>query len=48
MPQEDDEASQVDETEVVLGLVLVALGDPAEAEQPGEQALDLPAALVAA
>jgi len=46
--QQDHDASEVQEAEVVLDPVLVAHRDSAELCEPGEQALDLPAPPVAA
>lgn len=48
MPQQDAEASEADEAEEVLGVAIPAVGDAAVVEEPGEQALDLPAPPVAA
>ena len=47
MPQEDTDASEVDEAEEVLGVALIAGDQPAVVLEPGEQPFDLPAALVA-
>ncbi len=45
MPSEQDEdAAEVDEAEVVERVALVARGQAAEVAQPGEESLDLPAA----
>ena len=47
MPQENDEAAELEHTEEV-GLVIFPAGDqPAEIVEPGEEALDFPAAAVA-
>jgi hypothetical protein len=46
MPQQDNEASELHEAEVVFSDAFVASGDPAEAQKPGEEAFDLPASLV--
>jgi hypothetical protein len=48
MPQQDADASEVNEAEEVPWVSLVARDEAAEVVQPREQALDLPAALVAA
>jgi hypothetical protein len=48
MPEQDTEASELDEAEEVLRVSLPSIGEPAVAEQPSKQALDLPAAHVAA
>ncbi len=46
--EEQNEAAEVDEAEEVFGVALVADGDAAEALEPREEALHLPAALVSA
>ena len=46
-PKQDRDASEVDEAEVVLGLLLVTGDEAPEAHQPGEEALDVPAPSVA-
>ena len=48
MAQQDANASEVDEAEEVLGVVFPAGGEAAVAEEPREEALDLPAPIVAA
>lgn len=47
MPQQDDEASEVNEAEEVLGLPLPASHDASELLEPSEDSLDLPSPLVA-
>lgn len=46
MPQQQDEAAQVYEAQEVFGFVFVARRDSSKAQQPCEEALDLPPALV--
>lgn len=48
MPQQDADASELEEAEEVLGVSLVPSNQAAEVLKPGEQALDLPASAVAA
>src|SRR5512134_3624167 len=48
MPQQDADASELEEAEEVLGVSLVAGDESAEVLEPGEEALDLPAPAVAA
>jgi len=48
MPEKDDRASKVKESEIVLGAVFVADDQPAEVVQPGKEAFDLPSFAVAA
>ncbi len=47
MPQQDAEASEVDEAEEVLGVPLPTRDEPAVVVEPREQSFDQPAALVA-
>jgi len=47
LAQQDGHAGQLDKGEEVASVVLVAGYDPPEAEHPGEEALDVPAAPVA-
>jgi hypothetical protein len=47
MPQQDADASELDEAEEVLGVAVPAIRDAAIVEEPGEEALDLPAPDVA-
>jgi len=47
LPQENDEAAELQEAEEILGLVVPAECDSAEALQPGEEAFDFPAAAIA-
>jgi len=47
MPQQDDEASEVNEAQEVGGLHLVSRADAPESQQPSEESLDLPAAAIA-
>jgi hypothetical protein len=46
--EEDNEAGELDEAEEIVGVVLPANKDPALPLNPGEEALDEPAAHVAA
>ena len=46
--EEQDGAAEVEEAEEVFGLEVPASREPAPAFEPGEEALDFPAALVAA
>jgi hypothetical protein len=46
--EEDDEAGKLDKAEEIVGVVLPANEDPALPLNPGEEALDEPAAHVAA
>jgi hypothetical protein len=46
-PEEKDDAAKLDEAEEVLGFLLPARCDAAPTLEPGEEALDLPASLVA-
>jgi hypothetical protein len=48
MPQQDADASELEEAEEVLGDAFPTGDQAAVVLQPGEQALDLPAPLVAA
>src|SRR5262245_35333806 len=48
MPKDDDDGGQREEAVEVARLILPASRETAEVEEPGEEALDLPAALVAA
>src|SRR3990172_13268942 len=48
MPQEDEDASQMEHGEEVFGVILPAGDEPSRVVQPGKEALDLPAAAVAA
>ena len=48
MPQEDDEAAEMKHSEEVGFVVFPAADETAEVVEPGEEALDLPAAAVAA
>jgi len=48
MPQQDADASELEEAEEVLGVSFVAGDQAAEVLEPGEQALDLPAPAIAA
>ena len=48
MPQEDDEAAELDHGEEILFVGFPAHDQPAEVVQPSEKALDLPPAAVAA
>ena len=48
MPQQDADASELDKAEEVDGVPLPTIGEPPVVEQPGEQALDLPAPDIAA
>ena len=48
MPQEDDEAAEMKHTEEVGLVILPAGNETAEVVEPGEEALDFPAAAVAA
>jgi hypothetical protein len=48
MPQQDADASELEEAEEVLGVALVAGDEAAEVLEPGEEALDLPALAIAA
>jgi hypothetical protein len=47
MPQQDAEASEVDEAEEVLRVPLPARDEPAVVLEPREQSLDQPAAPIA-
>src|SRR5574340_1111720 len=47
MPQQDDNAAEVDHAEKVFVAKLIADDKPSEVLQPGKEALDLPAAAVA-
>ena len=47
-PEEDDEASELDEAEEVLRVILPSDEDPALPLNPGEEALDEPASSVSA
>src|SRR3990172_1579712 len=47
MPKQDENASQMEETEEVLGMVFMTDEQAAVPAKPGEKALDSPAALVA-
>ena len=47
-PEEDKEAGELNKAQEVLGVVLPANEDPALPLNPGEEALDKPAAHVAA
>ena len=48
MPDEDPDAGEPDEAHEVAGFVLVASVDSAMAQEPGDQALDVPSSLVPA
>ena len=48
MPQQDARASELYEAQEVDVVVLVARDQASEVEEPREEALDLPSALVAA
>lgn len=48
MPQQDAQASELDEAQEVDGVPLPSVGEPPVVEQPCEQAFDLPAPDVAA
>ena len=48
MPKQDDDAREVQESLEILGMTLKAGGDAPEAQEPREEAFDLPPALVAA
>ena len=48
MPQEDDEAAELEHAEEIGFVKLPASDQSAEVMQPGEEPFDLPAALVAA
>lgn len=48
MSEENQDAGELEEAEIVLDPVFVAHGDSAELREPSEETFDLPAALVAA
>src|SRR5215472_14115629 len=48
MPQKDHNAGELNETEVVLGVIFIADDHAAEVVQPGEQSFHFPATLKAA
>src|SRR6185312_9213241 len=48
LPEKENDAAEVDETEEVISGSVPASGNPSPALEPGKEPLDLPAALVAA
>src|SRR5580765_7055308 len=48
MPQQDDKASQLDETQIILRMIFIADHQTPEVVQPSEESFDFPTALEAA